>query len=144
MIITNPSQKTSLILVTWFPNKSHHRQLPFLVFSTIIVQFSAGNIPPYLRSGLSGNASPPGYLPTYLPFQPPSPSTPYYPEFLPITSSYLVIEDDLHCIEWLFITILFNNGYFFAFMDILDSMKYWLFMTQLFLFHMISQLVFFL
>ena len=34
----DPSQKTSLILVTRFPNKSHHRQLPFLVFSTIIVQ----------------------------------------------------------------------------------------------------------
>ena len=61
--------------------------------------FSAGNVPPYLRSGLPGNASPPGYLPTYPPFPPPFPSTPYYPEFLPITSSYLVIEDDLHCTE---------------------------------------------
>ena len=45
------------------------------------------------------NASPPGYLLTYPPFPPPFPSTPYYPKLPPITSSYLVIEDDLHCTE---------------------------------------------
>ena len=71
---------------------------PFPGIRTVIV-FSAGNVPPYLQSGLPGNASPLGYLSTYPPFPPPFPSTPYYPEFPPITSSYLVIEDDLQCTE---------------------------------------------
>ena len=58
--------------------------------------FGAGNVAP---SGLPGNAPPSGYVPTYPPFPPPFPSTPYYPEFLPITSSYSDDEDELHCAD---------------------------------------------
>ena len=54
--------------------------------------FSTGNLPPYLWSGLPGNASPPGYLP---PFPPPFPSTPYWPEISSISNikvKYIIIQ----------------------------------------------------